>query len=304
MEMLSPGLLVVPITLMLGVAALRWVEREATMRRLRHVMGRTERGTPPAFWRSLQWLGARIPGAGDDTLQRTLIQAGYSQPGAVPVFVAGRLLGTAALFIFLLLRPGTMASAGGILLALFFTFLLSRLFVIVLKLKAEARQQEIRRELPPVIDVLLMVLNSGVSIDQCLRYVTTLLEDAAPRVSQVLRRYVADVDNGMSYETAFERMGQRLGIDEGYDLASLIRQALLQGGEITTALERFSAEIADKRVSQARERIGRKTILLTIVMLACFMPVLMITLAGPAVTNITDTLHNVKQQLHQKEAPR
>lgn len=304
MEMSSPALVVLPITVMLGVAALRWAEREAIMRRLRHMMGRTERAALPAFWRGLQWLGARIPGAGDDTLQRILNQAGYSHPRAVPIFVAGRLLGTAALFVFLLLRPGTMASASGILLALFFTFLLSRLFVIVLKLKAEARQQDIRRELPPVIDVLLMVLNSGVSIDQCLRYVATLLEGAAPRVSQVLQRYVADVDNGMSYEAAFERMGQRLGIDEGYDLASLVRQALLQGGDITAALERFGAEIADKRVSQARERIGRKTILLTIVMLACFMPVLMITLAGPAVTNITETLHNVKRQLHQKEMPR
>ncbi len=121
-----------------------------------------------------------------------------------------------------------------------------------LKLKAEARQQDIRRELPPVIDVLLMVLNSGSQH----RPVPALCHDTAEERGSTgkpgaVGATSADVDNGMSYEAAFERMGQRLGIDEGYDLASLIRQALLQGGDITAALERFSAEIADKRVSQA-----------------------------------------------------
>ena len=304
METIPPVFAVIPVTLILGLAALRWAERATALHRLRAMMGQEGGAASPALSQSLQWLGERIPGAGDEGLRRLLTQAGYSQPAALPIFVAGRLLCTAVLFVFLLLRPGATASTGSILFALFFTFFLSRLFVIALKLKAEARQQEIRRELPPVVDVLLMVLGSGVSIDQSLRYVTSLLEGTAPQVSQVFRRYVADVDNGMSYEAAFERMGQRLGIDEGYDLAGLIRQALLQGGEITAALERFGAEIAEKRVSQAREQIGRKAIILTIVMLAFFMPVLLITLGGPAVSSIKDTLHTVKGQLHQKETHR
>ncbi len=55
-----------------------------------------------------------------------------------------------------------------------------------------------------------------------------MLERAAPQTAIVLNCYVADIDNGMPYETAFERMGQRLGVDEGYDLASLIKHALLE----------------------------------------------------------------------------
>lgn len=300
MEIPPPAFAAMPVTLVLGFGAWRWAERTTTLHRLRAMMGQEDRTAPSALSHALQWLGERIPGAGDEGMRRALMQAGYSQPGAAPIFVAGRLLCTVALFVFLLLRPGATANTGSILLALFLAFFLSRLFVIALKLKAEARQQEIRRELPPVVDVLLMVLGSGVSIDQSLRYVTGLLENTAPQVSRVFRRYVADVDNGMSYEAAFERMGQRLGLDEGYDLASLIRQALLQGGEITAALERFSAEIAEKRISHAREQIGRKAVILTIVMLAFFMPVLLITLAGPAVSDIQDTLQTVKGQLHQR----
>jgi pilus assembly protein TadC len=150
----------------------------------------------------------------------------------------------------------------------------------------------------------MMVLNSGISIDQSLRYVTGMLERTAPLTTIVLKRYVADIDSGMSFEVAFERMGQRFGISEGYDLAHMIKQSLLQGGEIMASLESFATELADKRVSAAREQIGRKSVLLTLVMLAFFMPVLLITLGGPAVSQIMRTLNTAKHELHSRETKR
>jgi tight adherence protein C len=284
---------------MLGMALLS--RRRATLSRLRAVVG--DLGADPSPngpLRFLQWLGANLPGASDQGLRNALAGAGYFLHSALPVFVALRLAATIGAFL-LALRSGE-PEATGVLLAVFSAFFVSRLFVILLKLAGEARQRAIRRELPPLVDILLMVLNSGVSIDQCLRYVTGLLEHAAPRTSLVFKRYVADVDSGMPYEAAFERMGQRLGIDEGYDLANLIKQALLQGGEIMTSLEQFGAELTDKRVASAREQIGRKSVILTMVMLGFFMPVLMVALAGPAVSNITETLGTVKQEMHSKGA--
>ena len=286
-----------------GLSVLLWSRRRSTLLRLRAVMGETLATASPqtGLLHVLQRLGSNIPGASDESLRRALAGAGYFQHAALPVFAAVRLLCT-GMVLFLALLHGDAADPATLMLAVFLAFFCSRLFVILLKLAAETRQRAVRRELPPVVDVLLMVLNSGVSIDQCLRYVTGLLERTAPITSIVFKRYIADVDSGMSYETAFERMGQRLGVDEGYDLASLIKQALLQGGEIMTSLEHFSTELTDKRVTAAREQIGRKSVLLTLVMLVFFMPVLMITLAGPAVSNITDTLATVKQNMHSRGA--
>lgn len=288
-------------TLMMGASCIAWAERRASLRRLRHVMGRTDGTLAAHVAHRLQWFEQHIPGANDAKLRLTVLQAGYFQRGAAAIFAVSRLLVVVILAVFLFLRSGP-PTVNAILLDLFLIFFTYRLFLIGLKLKAEARQQRIRRELPATIDILLMVLNSGVSIDQCLRYSTSFLEQTAPRCSQVLQRYVADVDNGMSYEAAFDRMGQRFGIMEGYDLVGLIRQGLLQGGEITAVLERFGAEIAENRVFQAREQIGRKSIMLTAVMLAFFMPVLLIILAGPAVYKIKTTLHTVQHQLHKKGA--
>jgi tight adherence protein C len=274
--------------------------RRATLSRLQTVMGDLGTAPPPNnLLRLLQWLGANLPGASDESLRSALAGAGYFLHTALPVFVALRLAATIGTVVMVLLKSGESGPTA-ILLAVFSAFFVSRLFVILLKLAAEARQRAVRRELPPLVDILLMVLNSGVSIDQCLRYVTGLLEHAAPRTNLVFKRYVADIDSGMPYEAAFERLGQRLGIDEGYDLANLIKQALLQGGEIMTSLEQFGAELTDKRVAAAREQIGRKSVLLTMVMLAFFMPVLMVVLAGPAVSNITETLGTVKQNMQER----
>ena len=293
------ALLAASVPALLGMALLS--RRRATLSRLRLVMGDLSAPAPQNnMLRALQGLGANLPGASDESLRQALASAGYVLPSALPVFVALRLAATIGAFLLVLHSEGHETT--GIFLAVFSAFFVSRLFVILLKLAADARQRAIRRELPPLVDVLLMVLNSGVSIDQCLRYVTGLLERAAPRTSLVFKRYVGDIDSGMPYEAAFERLGQRLGIDEGYDLANLIKQALLQGGEIMTSLEQFGAELTDKRVATAREQIGRKSVILTMVMLAFFMPVLMIALAGPAVSNITETLGTVRQEMHSKGA--
>jgi tight adherence protein C len=283
--------------------SLEMAHRRAMLLRLRQVAGDPSAATPRGgFSAGLLWLGAHFPGASDGTLRAALVRAGYFHPSALPVFIALRLLCTGAVLAFILLQGRHEDQAQTILLAIGAAFLCSRLFVILLKVKTEARQRAIRSELPPVVDVLLMVLNSGVSIDQCLRYVTGMLELTAPHTSVVFKQYIADIGNGMPYEAAFERMGQRLAIEEGYDLASLIKHALLQGGEIMASLDRFGEEVAEKRVSLAREQIGRRSILLTIIMLAFFMPVLLIILGGPAVSNITETLATVKQQLHAKGA--
>jgi len=285
---------------MAGFAMLQWLHRRALLLRLNALLG-VAQNSGASFGAVLERIGSQIPGASDETLKTALTRAGYFQSSALPSFVALRFASTAVIFAAALLRAPSVTA---LMLAIFLAFFASRLFVILLKLKAEHRERALRRELPPLVDILLMVLNSGVSIDRCLRHVAGMIGHMAPHTTIVLKRYVGDIDSGMSYESAFDRMGQRFAIGEGHDLANLIKQALLQGGEIMASLERFGAEVSDKRVAAAREQIGRKSVLLTLVMLAFFMPVLLITLGGPAVSQITETLKTVKHDIHNREARR
>ncbi|HVV33125.1 MAG TPA: type II secretion system F family protein, partial [Vitreimonas sp.] len=198
--------------------------------RLNAVLGRPA-AQPLDGVRVLSWIGSKIPGGSDARLHSELLRAGYFHASALHAFVALRLLLAFAAFCAVLLHAAAW-TAQTFLLATFAAFFVSRLTVILLKLSADRRERRIRRELPPLVDVLMMVLNSGISIDQSLRYVTGMIGQTSPATSAVLKRYVADIDSGMPFETAFERMGQRFAINEGYDLANLIKQSLLQGGEI------------------------------------------------------------------------
>jgi len=233
-------------------------------------------------------------------LQELLLQAGFLSSSAVFLFAGLRLIAALAMAGLALLpnwlRDGAIGS-GDAAIAFFLGFAVYRSFSIFLKLRSETRQREMRRELPYILDLLLMVLDSGVSIDQALQHVSLQIARVAPLSGQMLARYIADTEDGMPYDKALDRLAQRLAISEGRDFASLLKQNLFQGGELAPPLRRLAIDINDTRLSLARERMGRKSVLLTLVMLAFFMPVLLIAIAAPAISDVLGTMHHVAQDM-------
>ncbi|ABS61697.1 type II secretion system protein [Parvibaculum lavamentivorans DS-1] len=248
----------------------------------------------------LERLGRRIEGTRvNRELRQLALRAGFFQPSSVYVFVALRY-GVAlaiGLVIVLARSDGGVPAVADILYGVFFGYLFYRYVLIALGVYADRRANTIRRELPPVLDIMLMALDAGVSVDQCMRYVAGVVRRTAPVTGKVLRRHIADIDAGMPYDAALDRLGQRLGLDEGQDLAATIKQALFQGGELSTTLRRFSVDLSDKRMGMAREQVGRKAPQLTLVMILFFMPVLLIVLAGPAVVTLQGALEVAGEQI-------
>jgi tight adherence protein C len=265
------------------------------------------------------WLGARasqilerfgrlVAGTGQiQDLQEQLLQAGFLSPVAPFVFVGLRLiltlLAAALLTVPTYIHHGTI-TAKTASLTFTFGFLIYRGASVFLKFRKEQRQRAIRRELPYVLDLLLMVLESGVSVDQALHHVTGQIARVAPISSSILTRYIADTEEGMPYDKALDKLAQRLAISEGRDFAGLLKQNLFQGGELSQPLHRLASDIGETRLAHAREQMGRKSVQLTIVMLAFFMPVLFIALAGPAVSELTVTLSRVAHDMNNMRAKR
>jgi tight adherence protein C len=257
---------------------------------------------------TLERFGRRIAGAGQiHDLQDQLLRAGFLNPAAPFVFISLRLglaLFTAALLIVpTYIHHGTITGKTASL-TFVSSFLVYRAASLFLKLRTGRRQREIRRELPYVLDLLLMVLESGVSVDQALHHVSGQIGKVAPISSSILMRYVADTEEGMPYDKALDRLAQRLAVSEGRDFAGLLKQNLFQGGELSQPLHRLAADVGETRLAHAREQLGRKSVQLTIVMLAFFMPVLFIALAGPAVSELTGTLSRVAHDMNHMRAKR
>jgi hypothetical protein len=71
---------------------------------------------------------------------------------------------------------------------------------------------------------------------------------------------------------------------------------------LNAPLRRLAADIGETRLATAREQMGRKSVMLTLVMLGFFMPVLMIALAGPAVSDIMGTLGSVARDMQDQRS--
>lgn len=241
----------------------------------------------------LEWLGRKLfrESNASREIRENLAKAGYFGPTSLFIFLALRL--SVALIVCFLVIVWRGGSSVDIFLGAALGVLTYRSALILVKLQGERRARRIQRELPSVLDIILMVLDSGVSIDQCLHYVTTVVGQSAPTTSAVLVKHLADVDSGVPYDVALDRLGQRLAVDEGVDFASLLKQAIFHGGELGPSLRRFSVELADRRLARAREEGGRRATYLTIVMVFFFVPVLLVLLLGPAVVDVGNTLKSV-----------
>lgn len=223
-----------------------------------------------------------------DKLVRQLMGAGLEHPDGAYLFAGFRLI--AALVAFVVTAAVYWGHPLGAIIALAYGVGAGgSMYVLpgrILSFIAGRRAQAIRRELPFALDLIQLALGGGSSIEQAMRFCAMLDPNPAPRVRDVVRALLEDLGRGMSYEAALDRWGRRLAIEEGAELSEMFRQSLLHGAELSPGLRVLVIEFTDRRLTQAREAIGRKSTKLTMVMVGFFLPVLILLLGAPAVVAI------------------
>ena len=146
---------------------------------------------------SLEALGRRIAGGSVSQEVRDLvIKAGFFTGAAPYIFLALRLAFSIVLTIVMFFWLHATQGLGPVQIAIgvFFGYLVYRNALIAVKMLAERRAAKVRREMPPVLDIMLMVLDAGVSVDQALRHVASSVSHTAPVTGYVLKRLITDVE--------------------------------------------------------------------------------------------------------------
>lgn len=235
-------------------------------------------------------LGAE--GRNRSSLERQLQLAGYQDPRAINHFLWLRLAATLlaallAAFLCRILWHGWLSRPMLIVIAAGLAFVGARQ---ALNLLASSRARKITAEFPFLLDLMLMMLESGVSLDQCFRSIARDEQVAVPHHGQLIALLVTDLDRGMRYELALDRWAARVAVSGAKELAALFRQAMFQGIELAPALREFAREFTQRRVARAREAMGGITVRMVVLMILFFMPALFIVLGGPPVVAILDTL--------------
>jgi len=228
-------------------------------------------------------------------VEHYLAAAGFLSPNGALNFALLRLGTTAGagLLLYAYLAMTRPASAVTWALPIGVAALLFLGAKMALKMSSVRRSRKISAELPFVLDIFVMMVESGASLDQCFRTFAAAEGSAAPIVRMSVIELVDDIQRGMSYDQALARWSDRLGVTGAQELTAVLRRSLNQGTELAGALREFAREFSERRVFAARESIGRKTTQMTVAMLVLLMPALMIVLAGPAVSTLGSTIHRI-----------
>lgn len=237
------------------------------------------------------------PGKDREEIQQYLSAAGYRSPNAMAVFGLVRLsvafvsAGVTFLFAKTMAEPGVLP-----LIAAFVAGAIGYVLPkIALQMNSARRVRKITAELPFTLDILVMMLESGINIDQCFRTFAQTEGRAAPIVQESVAALVRDLDLGTPYDVALTRWADRLGVAGARELSNVIVQALSLGTPLVRVLKEFASEYSNRRVSLAREAVNRASVKMTLIMLFFIMPALMTVLVGPAVVGLGRALTGLGQ---------
>jgi tight adherence protein C len=261
-------------------------------------------GTPapdtptPRRWAWLAALGERFNGgrieaallAPEDRL--LLDQAGWHTRVGTATFLALRLL---------------IALAGLLLAAVFYDGDgLSRVVVmgaalgagvLVPKFALRAWATRLRRrvsaELPLLIDLLRLLQGVGFSMDQSLQTLGDKLRSAIPVLGREIQQANIAYMHGRSRQQSLRRLAESFGDEDLRSLVQLILQVHEHGGAVQEPLRQFSVRLREQRRSALKEKVGKLSVKMTIVMMLTLLPALMLVLSGPAIIALANAVNRL-----------
>jgi tight adherence protein C len=273
------------------------VERGQIRAREREKLARGEkvnlRPTPKAFMQNIVESLDLKKWVGEDEIKATLMQAGYRGQGPQVTFMFFRLVApigmfiATALYVFVLvpINQSAMMKVGMCIAAAYLGIKLPQLF---LKNVITRRQQSVRRAFPDALDLLLICVESGMSIDSAFKRVSQEVGSQSVPLAEELTLTTAELSYLQDRRMAFENLSTRTGIDGVKAVCTALIQAERYGTPLAQALRVLAQEIRDQRMSEAEKKAAALPPKLTVPMILFFLPVLFIVIMGPAAIRVME----------------
>jgi tight adherence protein C len=226
----------------------------------------------------------------DNAVRQRLIAAGYTAPHAPRVYTFVRLVGVVALPALLLGYYWLVRASPG-LMTLYFSVVIAAGFglylpVLIVRVKADRRQQEIINGFPDALDLMLVCVEAGLGLEAAFARVGMEMTDSHPRIAEQFGNVVLEMRAGRNREDALRRMADRAGADEIRAFATLLIQSTKLGSSIAQTLRIYAAEMRERRRLRAEEKAHRLPVLLSIPLVACMLPVMIGVLMLPAAIRV------------------
>ena len=144
------------------------------------------------------------------------------------------------------------------------------------------RQTEHRAGFPDFMDLLVVCADAGLSMEAALDRVGRELADSYPSLGANIHMATLEIRAGRSLSEALEHLGDRLGLEEARSFAMLLQQSEELGSSMSDALRVYSDDMRHKRLSRAEEKAYSLPAKLSVPLILCVFPVLIIVIMLPA----------------------
>lgn len=224
-----------------------------------------------------------------------LLQAGYKSRNAVRLFhffqfafgIIGLVIG--AIYAFLQMSQAeqtTQSLAMMVLIPGCAGYLLPKYWVTR---RQAMRQEAIENGFPDSLDMMLVCVEAGQSLDQSILRVSTELRAGFPELSEEFGLVSHEMKAGKSKENVLRDMSERCGVQDITSFTTVLIQSQQFGTSIADALRVYASEMRDKRVMRAEEAANKLPTKMTLATMMLTVPPLLVILIGPSIHNISNS---------------
>ena len=231
--------------------------------------------------------------AASPELRRRMMMAGWRQQSAVVTFVFSRFavsFGVVLLvFLFFLAENKfNLPFYQQLLIAGVVGFLGFHLPALLVKNATQKRQDEMTLAFPDALDLLVICVQAGLSIEAAFSRVTEEVAETSAALSQEFGLTAAELAFLGDRSTAYSNLAERTGLPAARALTTALSQADKYGTPVGVALKVLSEESRNERMAKAEQKAAALPAQLTVPMILFFLPVLFLVIVGPAVLQMLE----------------
>jgi tight adherence protein C len=219
-------------------------------------------------------------------VQQRMVRAGYRGASAIKIFYGTKVLVPIVLCAVVLVSGLGQGSFFIYISALGLGFLAPDFWLGHLIKK---RQAKIRRGLPDVLDLLVICIEAGLSMDQAVIRTSQELAVAHPAICDELGIVVLEQRAGRPRTEAWKNLAQRADVDTLRSLVSVLVQAEQFGTSVARTLRTHADTLRTQRIQKIEEMAAKTTVKLIFPLVLFIFPSLFVVVLGPAAITMLES---------------
>jgi len=228
---------------------------------------------------------------GQEEARAKLVQAGYRGQAPYVTYLFFRLVtpivaflaALAYMFLVLDFKQPPLVKVG---LALGAAYLGMQLPYLLLKNQIARRQLSIQRAFPDALDLLLICVESGMSVETAFRKVSQEVGSQSVALAEEFMLTTAELSYLQDRRMAYENLGKRVDLEGVKSVCVALQQSERYGTPLSQTLRVMAQENRDMRMAEAEKKAAALPPKLTVPMVLFFLPVLFIVILGPAAIQV------------------